>query len=532
MASPLQNLTPQSIIEIALRRRWYLLVPFTVMMLVGIYLSLTLPRVYQAETLILVEPQRVPANYVKSVVSIDINDRISTISQQVMSRSNIEKIIKDHNLFSAPEHADLYLEDKIEKVRKNIGVNVTRSRNGADAFSLSYMGTDAQKTMQIANSLASYFINENLKVREEQATGTSAFLEGELKLKKQELEEIEKKMKSYQTVHMGGLPEQLQTNLRILDRLHEEYNAKQKDLRDMKYQMALFEKQASQFANIGSDLMGDDASLDFNAGVGEVDALKGQLEKLLLRYTENHPDVVELKEMIRKMENKQNEEANATSGKDSDNGKPNSKEGMGGFANLGSVQSQTIKNEIRNLQIEVNALEGKIAKYRKIIEDTPTREQELLSLNRDYENVKKAYDSLLQRQLEAGIAVNLERKQKGEQFRIIDYAKLPEKPISPNLQKLLAAMVILAFGLGGGAVFLLEYFGNSYRDPEEIKNDLNVDVLSVVPPLKGARELAKSKLNNILSMVMVVIAISVFTLFFIVVKLDATRFVDTIKGVI
>ena len=147
-------------------------------MIIGIYLAFTLPKIYSSQTLILVEPQRVPASYVQSIVSTNIESRINTISQQIMSRTNIEKIINEYKLLDDPKYEKMYQEDKLEMIRKQITVSVTRA-GGADAFTVSFQGKDPQKVMNVANALASYFIDENLKVREAQAIGTSDFLENE-----------------------------------------------------------------------------------------------------------------------------------------------------------------------------------------------------------------------------------------------------------------------------------------------------------------------------------------------------------------
>ena len=171
------NIKPEVIIDIIIKRRWFIIIPFCLSLMVGIYQAITLPKIFEAETLILVEAQRVPQEYVKSVVSIDISSRISTISQQIMSRTNLEKVINDFKLFSEEAWQSRFLEDKIENLRERITVDVINRRYGADAFRIAFRGPSPEKVMNVANALASYFINENLKVREMQAIGTSSFLE-------------------------------------------------------------------------------------------------------------------------------------------------------------------------------------------------------------------------------------------------------------------------------------------------------------------------------------------------------------------
>ena len=156
-------------IDLVFRRRWLMIIPFCLAMIIGIYLAVTLPRIYQSSTLILVRPQRVPESYVQSIVTTDIESRISTISQQIMSRTSLEKIIDQFNLFMEPENDNMFAEDKIASLRKRISVKVMRERRDADAFSSSFKDKDPEKVMSITNALATYFINENLKQREAQA---------------------------------------------------------------------------------------------------------------------------------------------------------------------------------------------------------------------------------------------------------------------------------------------------------------------------------------------------------------------------
>jgi len=197
--------------EIALRRRWWIIIPFLLSILIGIGLNLKLPKVYQASTLILVQPQKIPASYVREIVSVDIRDRLSTITQQVKSRTNLEKIIKELNIYNEPG-SQMFMEDKIQSLRRRIRVNVSRGgRRGANAFEIFFTGKHPKQTAEVANALASYFITENLRLREDHAIGTSEFLMDELEGIRRRLVEKEEGLKRYRMRYMGGLPEQLDT---------------------------------------------------------------------------------------------------------------------------------------------------------------------------------------------------------------------------------------------------------------------------------------------------------------------------------
>ena len=504
MQKSAKSLKPEELIDIVIRRRWFIIIPFCLSMLAGIYLAYSLPKIYSANTLILVEPQRVPDSYVQSIVSTDMASRISTIQEQVMSRTNIEKIINQFNLFSEPRYKGMYLEDKIENLKERISLNVTRAGRGSDAFSISFEGKDPEKVMKIANTLATYFINENLKVREAQALGTSSFLDGELKSIRKQLVAQELKLKEYREKYMGGLPEQLESNLRVLDRLQEQMSTRQASLADSRNRLAIIKSQISEdqrmpgqgdsLTNHGQVSSGSEESLTPNQA-------RARLAYLETRYTEKHPDIIRIKKIISEFEKKNGKDAQETS-----------EELQYIPANM-RMQLGEITAEIKTCKEDILNLNAQIRIYQTRVENTPKREQELLSLERDYENVKASYNSLLNRKLEADIAVNMEKKQKGEQFRIIDPARLPQKPVSPNMKKLFLMAVAAGFGIGGGIIFLLEYFNTSFRSPEDIESYLGFSVMATVPLIYHHKDKWRKKLNQAFSIFSIMISFFLFVAF-------------------
>jgi polysaccharide chain length determinant protein (PEP-CTERM system associated) len=485
-------------LELAVKRRWLLIIPFCIAMLSGLYLVFALPKIYRANTLILVRPQRVPTDYVRSVVSTDIDQRINTIKQQIMSRTNLERIIEEFKLFSGPDNAEMFMENKIAVMRARIDVDVTRSSrsSGADSFSVSYRASDPQTVMNVANTLANYFIDENLKVREAQAIGTSGFLDDQLTAMRIRLEEVEKQLGGYRKKYMGELPEQLDTNLRVLDRLQLQLNERQANLQEAKNRLFLLDNQIE--ANKNLQAAGVSASSDTGQPL-TLAQLKQQLADLKASYTDRHPDVIRLKRQIEDSETKAAET-------ESGSGAPNQKRSgsptpltQNRFLADQIQQRNATYLEIKDLESELANMMRQIKEYQRRVEVTPKREEELLTLNRDYENIQESYKSLLNRKLEADIAVNMEKKQKGEQFRIVDHARLPQKPVSPDLKKLLMLAVAAGLGLGGGLIFLLDYLDTSLKRPDDIEADLGVPVLATIPRLYQPKGLMLKKLNWVLT---------------------------------
>ncbi len=489
MFDPNAATRPDYIFEIILRRRWFVIIPFCLIMIVGIYLVLTLPTIYQASTLILVEPQRVPANYVRSIVTDDIDSRISTISQQILSRTSLEKIINDFNLFSGPKFEKMYPEDKVASLRGRISIDVSRGRGrreGSQTFSVSYKGKDPDKVWIIANALAGYFIDENLRVREARGVGTSEFLDAELNSMRERLVDVEQNLKEYRERNMGGLPEQLDSNLRILDRLQEQLGDKRENLLDAKNRLADIENLIAQGSSYHATSGGNGTRPDYTLSL---DQLKNRLQELKTRYSDQHPDVIRIRKRIDELESGETPVRITAEMR----------------------QREDIKREIKILEIEIADTTDQINTYQKRVEDTPKREQELLSLRRDYDNINETYNSLLGRKLEADLAVNMEKKQKGEQFRILDPAKRPLKPSEPDMKKLFLLILAAGLGIGGGLVFLLEYFDESFRRPEEIESMFGVSVLAVVPALETPKSIKLKRLNQVSSVFSIMISFVLFT---------------------
>ncbi len=506
MANQPIPMDPKSIIDLVIKRRWVVLIPFFLAMLAGIYLAVTLPRMYEANTLILIQPQKVPQEYVQSIVTTDPSERISTLSQQILSRTNLEKIIDEFNLYQGPKFDGLYVEDKINSLRSNISVVVSNDRrHNNDAFTISYQGKDPQTVMRITSTLASFFIDENLRLREAQAVGTSDFLDDELSVMKKRLEGVEAQLKIYREAHMGELPEQLESNLRILDRLQEHLGESQQRLSDAKIRLASLQSEAAALREQTVEIGG---GRNPQAMSTELDQMRAELEQLLSRYTDRHPDVSRLKASI--ADSQAQAQARAAEATQS-NGVPGASAGTPRLSPEMRIQQNEIEQEMRRLKAGIADVENQIAFYQRRIENTPKREQELLSLRRDYENIQASYNSLLARKLEAEIAVNMERKQKGEQFRVLDAARLPEKPIKPDMKKLFALVVGVGLGVGGAIVFLLEYMDNTFKRVVDIESGLKLAVLCTVPEIVSRKKRILRRIEQTCCACFALVSLTLFT---------------------
>ena len=491
------------------RRRWFVIAIFCIAMITGIYLAIYLPKLYQAETLILIEPQRVPENYVQSIVSSDLDLRLTNITQIVKSRTNLMNIIDKFHLYSGAEYENMYLEDKIEKMRSRISVNLNsdHGRKAANSFTISFQGKDPSKVMDVVNAITTLVINQNLKVRELQAEGTTEFLNNQLTSMKENLEAVETALGNYRKAHMGELPEQLAANLRMLDILQQQLNDKQTSLRNENNRLVSIGNQI-QIAREQSKIAGSiqPKTEDSNS----LEALKHQLSEYKVRYTDKHPEIIRLRKRIAEME----------------------KETMPEVSTIATeliLQQKDIEKEIEALKKEISNMNARIGYYQRRVEDTPKREQELLSLMRNYKNIQETYNSLLKRKLEANIATNMEKRQKGEQFQILDPARLPEKPISPDMKKLFLKCLAIGLACCGGLIFLLDFIDTSIKKPEIIPDKFGIPILAVMPTIKHPKDITRQRMNIVFSIFAGMISLALLACFAAVTILDMNQVVDFIK---
>lgn len=516
-ASPQQPIKPDEIVGILLRYRWLVVLPLCISLTAGLYLALTIPRVYSASTTILVQGQKVPGSYVKSIVTSGIDERINTISQQIMSHTNLEGIIQRFGLFQQENHKKMFPEDKVKILRERIQVKLTRARNGTDAFSIVYRGTDPERVMNITNTLAGLYMDENLKLREAQAVGTSEFLDAELEKTRKKLVEKESALSAYRSKYMGGLPDELESNLRTLDRLQEQLIDRQGMLQDTRNAIAVLD---SRMARPAETLTSAPAMADVGAGgsnkqpgpvltadtAARLTRAEMELDELLLRYTDKHPDVVKKRATITRLKNRlkmkaASADAAATAIAD-DVDTPSA--GTTAAVVTGPMtperkadlrQLRQLEGEAAQLRQDVNRIKERMALYQGRVDETPRREQELRSLERDYGNIQDVYSSLLDRKLEAELSVNMERKQKGEQFRILDAARRPQRPISPDVRKLFVLSMGAGVAVGGGIIFLLVFLDGTIRRDEDIEAETGLPILAHLGHLRKKRDRVRDGLK-------------------------------------
>ncbi|MFB3926457.1 MAG: XrtA system polysaccharide chain length determinant [Syntrophales bacterium] len=457
MINPRKSFHIHDYFEILLRRIWYFVVPFLVVALATSIYLIAAPRKYMASTLILVTPQKVPENFVKPTVTSKIEDRLQSIAQESLSRTRLEQIISELKLYRK-ESRWLRQEEIVELMRKNTRVEI-KGKEGY--FTISYVGNDPVLVTTVTNRLASMFIEENLKFREQQAQGTTEFLAQELASKKARLEEQEKAISTFKRRYMGELPEQREANLKILEQLQLLYQRIGESLRAAQDRKLILQKQIQE--------MEFSAYSTSDSSGSQIDELRNQLGEWAAKYTERHPDVIMLKKKISDMESRSDTSFVKRSPR---------------YREL-NAQLSAVDLEIARLNEEEAKTKSQINRYHQRIENTPIREQAMASMAREYQNTKETYETLLKKSQEAQQAENLEHRQKGEQFKIIDPARIPEKPFQPNIPRILIGGLLAGMMIGSAVAFVRENLDRSFYDAEDVEISLGLKVLANIPKFES-----------------------------------------------
>jgi polysaccharide biosynthesis transport protein len=444
--------------------------------LVGTVFVLLLPDHYRASTTILVDPQKVPEKYVSPTVSSDPAQRLTTITQQVLSSTRLQQIIDEMHLY--PElKGKMSREEIIESMRQYITITVKQgSSSGLSAFTIEYEGSQANQVARVANALAASFIDWNLKSREQQSQDTTEFLNTQLGSAKGNLEEQEKKLSAFKLRHLGEMPEQEPANLQALSQLQAQFQANADALNRLEVERTML----AHGADTNSDGSKPLIPLTTRAQLEQQQrTLQAQLLELQRRYTDAYPAVVDTASRLQKV----TEQLKTLP--------PDPPVVVAAHDNSAiSLRLEILDKESKRLTLEQQRITGQINMYRSKVDAVPVREQEMAELNRDYSVSKEHYQSLLDKAFSAQMAADLETKQEAEHFTVLDAATVPEKPFKPQRRLLLPILLLAALALSVGLAYVKDMVTDSPKIERDLRTILpaNVPVLATIPRLTGAEE--------------------------------------------
>jgi polysaccharide chain length determinant protein (PEP-CTERM system associated) len=484
----------QRYLGVVRRRHLHFLIPLFVGWAVVWGSSWVLPARYLSTTLILVEQPTMPKDYVTPNVNDDLQQRMQSITQQILSRTRLLRIIDQFGLYTAP-HSHRSADQKVDAMRKDIGIDLVRDdRNQITAFNVSYTSRDPRMAQKITSELTNLFINENLEVRQQQSEDTTQFLEGQLETARKTLADQEEKIREFKGQHVGELPAQVGSNLQILAGLQSQLQTEEDALNTAKQQRVYLETLVNQYRSLqgAPKTAGGTTTVGLPAIDEELDKLRAQLADLSSHYTDRHPDVRKLKQQIAETEKTRDgiiadlkAKSAAPADPDAATTTPDPSAMTDASSPMVQLQGQLHGNqvEIVNRERAVIDLKAKVVDYQARLNQEPVREQQLSDLTRGYEQSKANYDELLKKKNESAMATSMELLQQGERFRVVDAASLPSKPDFPNRLKFCG--MGLGFGLAIGLLVAggFEMMDDRIYDEKELQKLLPITVISEIPAI-------------------------------------------------
>jgi polysaccharide biosynthesis transport protein len=486
----------QHYLGVVRRRHFHFLIPLFLAWAAVWAASWVLPPRYRSNTLILVEQPTMPKDYVTPNINDDLQERMQSITQQILSRTNLLQIVDKFNLYAGGHTQP---DDKVSGMRSDIDIELIRDgHNQINGFNVSYSSRNPLLAQQVTGELTNLFISENLEVRQQQSEGTTQFLESQLEAARKDLADQEDRVRQFKGQHVGEMPGQLASNLQILQGLQSQLQTAEDSLNAARQQRVYLQSLADQYRTLqGPVRTADGTPVGLPAIDQQLQKLRAQLADLSSRYTNQHPDVRKLKEEIAKTENLRNQllaslkndkpSNDATGGSD---GSALSTTDTTQATMLAPIESQLRSNqlEIANREHSIATLKAKVDDYQARLSQEPIREQQLADLTRGYDQSKLNYDGLLKKKNESSMATSMELLQQGERFRVVDAPSLPQRPEFPNRLKFCGIGLGVGLALGVVIAGTFEMLDGRLHDAKEIRKLLPVEVIGEIPAIVDASD--------------------------------------------
>lgn len=471
------------------RRRWWIIGPALLGPLILFGVSLVLPSKYESDTLVLIQGQRIPNNMVQSIITEDLNARVASLEEQVLSRTRLESIIKRYNLFKENTGAEP-MEAMVDELRKDIELTpvkpIVKSKDQTlPGFSIGVKLSTAKLAQQVCAEITSMFIEENLRQREQSARGTTNFFQAQVDDAKRQLDEQEAKVADFKRRHINELPEDTQANLNLLASLSGQLDAVTQAFSRAQQDKTYVESLLAQQVAAWKAATEEGVKPQGPTPEQQLAAMQNQLTALEVQDTPDHPDVIKLKAEIDQFKKKVGEQ-----------GKPpdTKTEAEAKHPDLAEPpQIQQLRSQVHAYEEAIRAdtkaqqrLQRSIEILQGRIQMAPMVEQQARQITRDHQMALDFYNELLKKRNESEMATDLEQRQQGEQFLIMDPANLPEGTAFPNRP----LFALGGFGgglvLGLGLVMLKEARDRTLRNEKDIEACLGLPTLALVPSLTAA----------------------------------------------
>ena len=474
---------PLDYLSLVRRRKWWIIVPAVLCFVGTALLAVFLPRVYRSAATITVSSPAISAELLKQAGALSGDERIRAISQQLLSRAVLEQVVRDEHL--APDGnidaaVDRLLQPNRIKVEPTeLLKQVSREGLQLDAFLLWYAGSTPGEAQRVADTLARVFVEASSRTREARAEDTSAFIAAQLAASKARLDQIEARLRTAKESYMGRLPEQTQSNLSIAAGMRQQLESTAIALRGEQDRLSMIERQIDAMKQGAGDI-----ALSGRATMSSSQARVLQLQQELATargvYTEKHPEIQRLQEDLAAAKRDAAAERERP-----EEDRLQTLQMEPGYRQL-LADRETARLRVRDLQRAESQMRAQVASYQSRVEAAPMVEQQLASLQREYDLERKQYGDLSAKLQSAELAENLERRRGGEQFQVLYAAYVPREPESPNVLRLLLIGVALGIGLGGASAVAREYLDRSVHDLRGLQAEFDVPVLGEISRISRA----------------------------------------------
>jgi polysaccharide chain length determinant protein (PEP-CTERM system associated) len=465
-----REMTMQDYAGILKRRFWLILSSAILVMGGGIGISHILPPQYMSQTLVIIEQQKVPENYVKPVVDEDLGERLATMKEQILSRSRIEPIVERFNLYSG----------------KNNPIPSSQASHGMPGFFITFKAQDARTAQQVCGEITSLFVSENLSAREQSAEGTTDFLKQQLSDSKRSLDEQDAKLADFQRKYIGQLPGQESSNANTLQALTTQLDAATQSVNRMQQNETFLQAMiAQQTHEQQSTEPGSGVSVDERRT--QLKALIAQKQELEVHYTPDYPDVVAISRKIADLRAEIDHAPAESAPKAAVVNRSDTPQLQQLKAQLTAVQQSMVAAKHEQARIG-----QQIRTYETRIESSPMVEEQYKQITRDHDTALQFYNSLLTKMNESSMATALEQRQQGEQFHVMDAPNLPDAPTFPNPYIFAGGGFIVGLLLGALIAALLEYRDTSLRNERDIWAFTKLPTLAIIAHIDGLPKPAKA----------------------------------------
>jgi polysaccharide chain length determinant protein (PEP-CTERM system associated) len=470
---------PLDYVSVLRRRLWWLVTPLVVAILVGAALVTWLPRTYRTSATLGISLPAVTAELVGSAPRMTPEDRIRAIQQVLRDRSFLERVIREENLAQGEAAAQW-----VGRLRSSVEVAPGRNPNLApgsfEQFTISYSDDLPERTQRVTNRLADVFVEESSRSREVRAEETSAFIQMQIDRNQQRLGELEGRLRAAKETFMGALPEQTNANVAMATGLQQQLETTANAIRGEQDRLSVIERQIDTMrAGVAADAAAASATPFASPAAARVVQLERQLEVARGLYTDKHPEIIKLRGEL--------DAARAAVTAEASRPPEDRLASLQLDPNYRALMrdSEQARLRIRNLQRDEEQIRGRIAMYRARVEAAPRVEQQIATLQREFDLERQQYSELTGRLRNAELAESLERNRGSERFTVLQRAAFPAVPATPNTQRLLVVAVLFGACLGGALALGREYLDRSVHDARTL-NDLELPVLGEIPRIAGA----------------------------------------------